>query len=282
MSLASSRAAYEAKVRAEFTPKVPGIPGDGSPVILHVDTARDLTYTWHDRSFDINDAPPRRSGIETSLLTVTRAGHRLGYLKVSFTTKEHVASLFASPFEWADENTGACFGFSFAEEGHPVSPEKIWATAYTNLRMSPPSLDGRRVWVPSPSDAPSDPKVLAAELAVVEKVYAKKMRGFIRTFAVPFVAYSHVDGEFEAQQVGHPGSLRGEGVGRMMYLLAAQQLATTGRVLRASGNQTPEASALWQRLVSDPEVPTRKSRVTYYRTGEASTRWCIDYTRVDR
>ena len=281
-SIAEGRRQYRAQVLANFTPAVPGLPGNGAPVILHEDTERALTYTWHDRSTDIADAGPRESGMETSLLTVTHGPHRVGYLRISFTNRAILDATFPDPFHFADETTGASFGFKYGT----VTPATVWATAHQDLNLLPASWNGKRPagasrWAMDPKDAPTDPAVLAADLKVAARAYAKQMRGFLNTFKAPFVAYSHVDNQFDAQASGdgHPGNLRGTGVGRTMYLLAAQHLATTGRPLLASGIQTSEAQALWGRLVADPAVPTRRTKRTYYRTGKASTMWCLDYTR---
>lgn len=281
-NIATLRDQWEDKIRSEFTPAVPGLPGDGAPVILHTDTQRGLTYTWYDRSPDIQDASPRESGMETSMLTVTHGHHRVAYLRVSFTSKAILDDLFKSPFHWADENTGASFGFDYAEP----TDAKVWAAAYENLSVLPPSWNGTRPagasrWVMDPKDAPTDPTVLAADLDVAAKMYAAQMRGFLSTYKNPFVAYSHVDDEWDAQRAGdgHPGNLRGTGIGSTMYILAAKHLATTGRFLISSGIQTPEAEALWARLAANPQVATRRTRRTYYRTGKTQTYWALDYTR---
>lgn len=264
-----------------FVLDVPGLPGDGSPVILHVDEARGLTYTWQDQSTRKQDYGSRRRGFLVSRLSVTHtSGHEVAYLSVTSTTKELVASLFTSSFEWADENTSASFGYWRRE----VTPAEQWAAAYTHLPLRPPSMDGKGGWGSySASEAPTNPVVLATELAVAEQVFTKQMRGFVRWLSVPFVDYSHVDGEtlFTPHPEDHPGALRGTGVGRMMYLLAAQHLsATRGTILRASGVQSDEAQALWQRLVADPTVPTRMSQSTFYKPAENRTKryLCVDYT----
>lgn len=284
--IAALRAAYRAKVAAEFDPKVPGLPGDGAPVVLHTDHHRGLTYTWFDRSTHRADASPRESGMETSLLAVTHGEHQVAHLRVSFTTTALLNHLFASPFEWADADGGACFGFRSARHFDGPAPSKahIWATAFRDLRTYPPSWGGKRpagacAWGMDPKDAPTDETVLDTDLNSAAVVYRKRMQAMARTYRNPFVAYAHVDDEWDAQRAGegHPGSLRGTGVGRAMYLLAAQHLATTGRFLIASGTQTNHAEALWARLIADPTVPTRQTRRTYYRTGETHTYWCLDY-----
>lgn len=290
---AARRARREADLLATFDPRVPGIPGDGSPVVLHIDSERGLTYTWYDISRRLQDFQSRERGYLVSRLAVTYrtpqgADIEVAYLNVTHTTKELVTDECPTPFHWADENTGATYGFGFAaEDGTTVSPEKIWATAYTHLSSEigrPPSMTGRHGWGGYSADqAPTDPAVLAAELKVAEDYYAKMMRGFVRHLSTPFVDYSHVDGDLDALRTpGHPGNLRGTGIGRHMYLLAAQHLATHDKILRASGCQSDQARTLWSRLVADPSVPTRKTRSTYYMpiAGRTSTHWCLDYTRT--
>lgn len=282
---------------AGFDPSVPGL-GDGNPVILAVDEDRHLTYTWRDQSPRVQDWNSRESGYVVSRLSVTYqtpqmvaagiAPREVAYLNTTSTTPELVASLFPTPFHWADENTSASFGFRWKDE---VSPQEIWAAAYTHLRrdMTPPSAVGNRCWgAYSASDAPEDARVLASELATVEKHFARQMRGFIRCLSMPFVDYSHVDGDpgyafGYTYDEHHPGPIRGTGIGYRMYVLAARHLAATrGTALRGSGLQSDEAQALWTRLIADPDVPTRKTQRTFYKptAEQTQTYWCIDYTRT--
>lgn len=280
------RAAREAELLASYDPNVPGLPGDGTPMVVHTDPDRGLTYTWHDLSPRPQDFNSLERGYLVSRLAVTHAsGHEVGHLNVTSTTRDLLAAVFATPFHWADENTSASFGFRWAaEDGKEVSRAKIWATAVNHLRLVPTEVATRR-WTYGPADAPADPADLDADLAVAEKAYARQMRGFARFLSTPFVDYAHVDDAYDAARAGtgHPGSLRGTGVGRAMYLVAARHLAATrGMVLRASGLQSEQAPGLWARLVADPAVPTRRTRVTYWQPGtkHTGTYWCIDYTRA--
>src|SRR4051794_26294734 len=52
----------------EFDPHVPGIPGDGSPVVLDVDEERGLTFTWNDISRRRQDWSCRKRGYLVSQL----------------------------------------------------------------------------------------------------------------------------------------------------------------------------------------------------------------------
>lgn len=285
-TLEERRAAWAAEARAKYTPKVPGIPGDGTPLTLHRNPhaahGHGLTYTWHDRSPDLADASPRESGIETSLLTATTdTGTRVAHLRVSFTTRELLAETFPTPFHWADENTGATFGFRW----DTPTPAHLWVRAHEATRTLPASWDGKnraKSWSVQNHDVPEDPAVIDADLAVLAAHYRRQMSGFLRSHKTPFVAYSHVDNAYDAHRATaegrtHPGDLRRTGVGTTLYVLAAQQLATTGRILRASGNRSPEADALWASLIANPTIATRKTRHTYYLTGKTTTGWCLDY-----
>jgi hypothetical protein len=276
---------FALRERPDFDPKVAGIPGDGSGIVLHTDPERSLTYTWYDISRRRQDYLSRERGYLVSRLSVTFTRHdgtdiEVAGLNVTHTTQAMVDEVFETPFHWADENTTAIFGFAWNDE---VSPQKVWATAYNNLsgQIQPGTAQPTQGWAHSysASDAPHDPDVLAAEIQAAAEVYAKRMRRFVRYLSTPFVDYAHVDSDFEAERVeGHPGNLRGTGIGYRMYVLAAQHLATHKKVLRASGLQSPEAQHLWERLVADPEVPTRKCRPTYWDGGPNKTSWCIDYT----
>lgn len=286
LDIAEARAAFEANALAAFDPTVPGLPGDGTPTLLHVDHERGLAYRWHNISPRVQDFTSRDRGYLVSRLSVTlldQPATEVGHLNVTSTTRELVTSVFPTPFHWADANTGAIFGFGLARKHGTAAPtpEKIWATSYNYLSQQPASMAGKRYWTLSASDAPDDPEVLAAELAIAERAFARLMRGFLRWLATPFVDYAHLDHTYTRPDGTH-AALRGTGVGRQMYLLAARHLAASrGKPLRASGVQTDYAQSLWARLVADPTVPTRRTRLTYFLPAEQQTNihWCLDYTR---
>lgn len=259
-----------------FDPQVPGIPGDGTPVLLHTDEARGLTFTWYDISRRKQDWQSRERGYLVSRLVVTDAADReVGYLNVTHTTAEMVAAELPTPFHWADENTGTSFGFGYYDE---VSPQRIWASAYQALRTTPPSADGKGLWVISEQDAPTDPDVLVRELAWAEAQFAEQVCQFVRNLSIPFVDYSFLDHTATGPD-GAVVRLRGTGIGQLMYVLAAKRLAEQGKVLRASGIQSEEAEALWRRLLANPDVPTRE--VTVGPQGGQYGRHvvdCIDFT----
>lgn len=258
----------------EFSPRVPGIPGDGSPVVLHVDAERGLTFTWHDISRRDHDWCSLERGYLVSRLTVTDVtGAEVGGINATHTTPELIAEVFPTPFHWADENTGTGFGFRWASM---VTPQHLWASAYSALRARPESTAGSWSWGLGESDAPDDPAVLVAELEHAQDLLAARVAQFVEFLSVPLVDYSHLDETYTTLD-GRKAPLRGTGVGRTMYLLAARRLATQGKVLRASGTQSHLARALWKRLVEDPTVPTRKVTVTSWTNGDPRTYTCLDY-----
>lgn len=295
LAAVEARAARRAFSVETLGSRVPGIPGDGTEKTLAVDAEHGLVFTWVDRSPERQHEAPRRSGYETALLRVVHeaTGRWVGWLSVSYTTRELVESLFPGrfgPLRWAEENLGAMFGFGLTEAGlgsEPTAPE-LWAAAHRYLGRTPTSAAGaggsRTPMSPlsllnlSAADAPADAAILGADLDVCLVAYRTVMERFVTLNAIPFVAYAHVDGEHEADQAlaqghGHPGSLRGSGVGSRMYVLAAQQLAETGRVLMASFTQTPQARRVWDRFCADASVPTREIQVPEgWRTDGAATR----------
>jgi hypothetical protein len=263
--------------RNAFDPRVPGIPGDGSPVLVHVDEARGLTFTWFDISRREQDWRSRERGYLVSRLAVTdTTGTEVGYLNVTHTTAELVAAELPTPFHWADENTGSSFGFHYGE----ATPQRIWAAAYNDLRITPPSMSETNVWSLSREVAPTDPQILAAELAVAEAMYAVQVEQFVERLSVPFVDFASLD-ESMTDPAGNTVPLRGTGVGPVMYRIAAQRLALQGKVLRASGIQTPQAEALWRRLDADLDMPTRTVTIRARRgSDKALTYLCLDFTEA--
>lgn len=258
----------------DFNPRVPGVPGDGSPVILHIDESRGLTYTWHDLSRRKQDWQCRESGYLVSRLTITDTTlTEVGALGVTHTTSELVAAEMPTSFHWADENIGACFGYRFGV----VTDQQAWAAAYNALRTLPPSSNGKDLWVLGASDAPDEPKVLAAELDAARQALDIKVAAFVEFLSVPFVDYAHLDRTYTTPD-GECAPLRGTGVAPVMYRLAAQRLATQGKVLRASGLQSTQAAALWKRLAADPTTPTHEVTVRYWSTNDQLTYLCLDYT----
>ena len=54
---------------------------------------------------------------------------------------------------------------------------------------------------------------------------------------------------------------RGQGIGTLLYVAAAQWLAERfGLPLRSSTLQTAQAEAAWKRMASNPDLPIRKGR----------------------
>ena len=90
-------------------------------------------------------------------------------------------------------------------------------------------------------------------------------------YLTPFVASSHT-----------VEKVRGIGVGRRMYILAAQRLAVTGRVLSESGLQSVLAQNLWGRLGDDPTVPTATMVKVIPGTGKRQEFNVIDFRQVNR
>lgn len=267
-------AAREAAIQTLCANGVPGMPGDGTPVVLHTDTERGLTYTWHDLSPRDGDRSLIERGyiISRLVLTHTATGAEVGGLSIGHSNRALVNAVFANAFEWADENTGMNIGYAY-RDADAISDAHIWAAAYNYLRIRPPSAAGSRSWTLGALDAPTDPQVLKAELRTAERMLAKEVTAFVRQLSTPYVDFSEVD---YATPEGTP--LRGTGIGRQMYLLAAQHLGTMGMVLRASGCQSDLAQGLWARLAADPTVPTRKTRTTYRATKQVKVNLCLDYT----
>lgn len=235
------------------------------------DADRGLTYTWHDQSPDPQDISPRESGVDTSALTAqTPDGACVAYLRISFTTDTLLAATFDRLLAWAEEGCGWRMGMQAHKRGYgdPVSPARLWQQAHLHAQMTPASLPGagHSPWSLTADDAPTDPAVLEADLQAIEETIRPRFQAWRDYLLVPFVAYSHTD---ECH--------RGIGVGRAMYLHAAQQLAATGRVLRASGNQSGEAETLWFRLIADPTVPTSTITLTSWGSGEVGTYPVLDY-----
>lgn len=259
-----------------FDQRVPGIPGDGSPVVLHVDDARGLTFTWYDISRREQDWCSRERGYLVSRLEVTDAsGEAVGWLNVTHTTRELVAAELPTALHWADENTGTSFGFRYGG----LTPQRLWASAWTALHEFPASVRGKSLWVLTANDAPQDPAVLAAELDDAERRFERQVRAFVKFLSVPFVDYSYLT-ESHVDASGRVVPLRGTGVGRLMYLMAARRLAEHGKVLRASGVRSDLATSLWSRLEADPDVPTRDVTVRYWSPAlsRPKTYPCIDFT----
>ena len=277
-----------------FRPQVPGIPGDGSPVVLDVDEERGLTFTWHDISRRRQDWTCRDRGYLVSRLSVTDAtGTEVGGLNVTHTTPELVDEELPTSFHWADENTGYSFGFPFRRAATKKAAEtlaamgrndtplesptaaRVWAAAYSALKERPPSARGKATYSLSASDAPADRQTLLAELAVAEEKLDRKVEQFKEFLSVPFIDYAELDRTATAPD-GTEMPLRGTGTGQRMYRLAAGRLAQQGKVLRASGIQTDEAQAVWRRMAADPETRTTEVTVRYF-DQEPKTYVCLDY-----
>jgi hypothetical protein len=251
-------------------------------LVLHRDSPRDLTYTWFDQSPDPGDIAPRESGVQTSALVATdHAGACIGELRISFTDDIVSAAAFPTLLHWADDHGSWPLGINRPKRGvgAPPSPSRVWVRAHQHAQKRPASLRAIGLDIPfwdlAEAHAPTDQAMLDADLAQVAETARPRYQAWRDQLAIPFVAYSRVLG-----RRGEPGAYRGTGVGRTLYVLAGQQLGTTGRMLRASGNRTPEADTLWNRLIVDPSVPTTTVENTNYLSGKTSTHPALDYRRT--
>lgn len=241
-------------------------------VVLRHDPALGFTYTWHDQSTADKDTCDLRVGAwATSVLIVTDpTGRCAGYLRLTWTDPATVAAVFDRPLSWADEHDGWSLGYQTVD-GQRVPPPAadLWVRAHRHARTVPVSM---RDTPGAPEVAPSDPAVLEADLRALERKIRRRMRAWTVFYAVPYVEFSRTEDGTD----GTPDA-RGKGVGREMYVLAARRLATTGRVLAASGIRTSSALALWTRLEADPAVPTASLERTGPRDARNVTTTVLDY-----
>jgi hypothetical protein len=234
-----------------------------TPVVFLEDG--NLTFYWHDQSPDKSDLGPLRSGLTTSKMAVSRDGHEIGYVKASYITQESLDRLYPRTLPYLDMIRGWSIGYDW---DHDLTPEKIWERAH---RYGPMGWKGA-----PPCPDPSGPEYEAG-ISALEKPYLKDFKLWQAWTRIPFVAYSQVLDTRGLERKGIPGpSLRGTGLGTRLYELAARRLAEDGRVLAASGLQTPEAQAVWARMTA-AGYPIRTD-TTPHRPGMKRSRLVLDYT----
>lgn len=247
---------------------VPGLPSSTTPRSLdpasyarYADSCLNgLTFTWFDRSPLGLDTSPRADGVETAMLAVTYDDLLVAELRVSFTTPELLDEVFCRPLAFAEAHLGWTLGLHDAPwRTAPITAQELWAAAHRHAHKPPLSLrhqSGASPWSLSAEDAPADPTVLERDLAELEGPVRESMVAFLDCFRHPFVAWSSVN---RRGDVTWPA-----GLGSVMYLLAADQVATWGRTLRGSSLCSDSAQGLWGRL----------RRVAGDRVGEvASPNW---------
>lgn len=222
-------------------------PPGPAPVLLHRQPGRRVL--WHEVSPRKMDLYPRQDkAYETSMLEVLDdSDQQIAYLAVSFTTRELAAQVYPRPLAYANSH-GWCLNFD--------DPAKVWVHAHLHGHVRPASMRAGgispRSYQLSELDLPADPSVIEADLTALDAQYADELACWIEFTLVPSVAYAHVEPDLQRQ-----------GIGTQMYLLAARQLARTGRVLRASGLQSNSAQHLWRSLQANPDVPTGTITLTY-------------------
>lgn len=213
-----------------------------SPVLLALHEG--LSFYWWEQSPDRSDDSSYEAAVGTHLLEVSgEDGGRRGYMRISFSSRSLMDEVFSHPLEYM--NSQHCLGADLS------SDLATWRSAYRRL-STPPSLVGSEVsrrnlhaYVPSASD-------LASDLQHLDEVARGHQEAQLRWMSFPFVAYSSLDDD-----------LRGRRLGRYMYVLAARHLGLSGRVLRASTNQSEYASRLWASLQRDPLVRTSEVEFCY-------------------
>jgi GNAT superfamily N-acetyltransferase len=211
----------------------------------------DPILRWHARSPDDADECPRALGVETALCeALDRDGNRIGRLRASYTTRELATALFPDALLWMITHRG--WGHHLTRDSDPAD---VWLAAARHQQL--PRL-GKAPWSVTAADLPADAGQLSQDLEELAAAHRRDFDRWIAYAEIPFVVHIRVDEPH-----------RRRGIATALYERTAVELGRTGRVLRASSSQEPEAAACWAKMrtaghTTTVAVPERDGRTVTY------------------
>lgn len=228
----------------------------GTPELLDVIPSPEgpLAVTWFHDSQDWNDiTAPGEDGMRihrVGLYSLTQKKD-LGAVKVAYVDEEVTRQSFGDDelklYRWAERYnssfheevpTPAAWSQMTGEEQSEVR-RKIWAEMMRARRVitvhEGKTISYQDITV---EHAPAtDREVVQAMKRMFLPTLKKEQKAQAASYAIPFIDRSSTEPE-----------LRGKGYGTAMYVYAARRLAQDGKVMKASGVQSPEAKRLWDRF----------------------------------
>lgn len=204
-----------------------------------------LEFLWWEQSPDDQDLSPLEKGYLTHMVEVCEGTERIGYLRISYTTKALMAKVFPTPLHFKREHGGWCFDPT-------AEPEQLWK-----------SLNGYAGFGGWNSVYPGDQQAQVDIDALVRRT-RKEMSQWHSWASIPNEAYARVEPSHQRR-----------GIATQMYVQAAKKLAARDLFLRASTNQTADAQGLWRHLHEDPQFPTELH--SFKRQRDPETFLVLDY-----
>lgn len=222
----------------------------------------DLAVIWENDSRADNDVSIEVDrGYEISRVTINdlETGKQVGYLKMGSMNQESIERSFGADewqeFAWASDALGGNYGFRrYKNDGVEVpirakDPQKVleakkhlWAQSHASMQKTPQDFD--RSVLPwgglvnlKEEHAPADEKLLDRDIDVLRKELRIQMVAQRDWHSDPTIDYIRIE-----------ENLKGAGLGHALYVFGARMQAKSGRVLRASGIQSPEARRSWARM----------------------------------
>lgn len=255
-----------------------------------------LAVVWQPRSQEKNDTNQRDSGYEVAVtyFKSLKTGETLGYIKTAWMSERAMEQSFGTDeyaeFRYYSRYGGGYYkdidfdGYGKFEDGD-VRPEnttefdrQVWASHCRNINKSVTRPDGTRVpyYNVTASDAPNDEQV-KEDLNNWRKEIRKDMDKDLKFFSSknPFVDFSRIGDDFNDKDV-----LRGKGFGTSLYIYTAKNLAAKNNgVLRASGLQTEQAQAVWDRFEKTMPSHIKEIKLHYRRDEQPTSHKVLDFRR---
>lgn len=226
----------------------------------------EVNVHWLEESPHPSDIGIVGAGWSTHMVEATWGETRVGYLRISYATRE--GSLRGAPtgLHFMSSNRGWCLRFD--------DPVELWLRAHLYAEKAPSSLrrkgDARPVWMLSREDAPTISEI-EEDLARLNREAEVEREKWLKACGIPTIAFARVD---DGEKTGV--NWRRRGVAKKMYRVAGEELAKKDMVLMASTLQSAEAKALWESFERDLEMPTRWLSVENSKSGEVN-RLVLDF-----
>jgi hypothetical protein len=233
-----------------------------TPELLDVidSPAGKVAVVWQNESQEARDkAATLDTGIGLYMLYYksVETGETLGYLRLTKVDDESLDRAFGTdefmPFRFRENFGGHSYGLDYDEFHEGESNRNLSGQALLDLRRkmwyramrahgkgcTTESGEHIAYYALSERHTPASDERIKQDLDELAASILPEIAQHRKAYQNPTPDYSRLK---------EAGPLAGQGYGTAMYIYAARKLGESGRMLRASGAQSPDAKALWARF----------------------------------
>jgi len=223
------------------------------------------------------DVEPENRGFVIDRIDAYQDGRHIGYLKISYVPKELFHKFFPSVLHFESILHGKNYiPYNIIRNGPPFQHWSKYDEETQRQMLA--SVMVSHYWSKQGIAKTLPIDQVRALIRKFEREMAKSTRpGSYRDFYAhfvnkPFVDYIKVDSgdPFDAESFGRERDSEGEdmrrkGIGTTLYRAGAQWMKERGMKLHASGTQSDEAQAAWEKFTQQGKIGKTKSGRKYYK-----------------